>query len=205
MRSAILILLLVGASAAAQDRFAITPVTVVDVTDGTLLPEQTVLVEGDRIAAVGEADEVEVRSDATVIDGRGQYLIPGLWDMHAHTSSIPITREIFFPLFIANGVTGIRNMKSDCFESEQPDCIWEVFADPLPSIYEFKAWREEMEAGTLVGPRVVAGSAMLDGPGDEESTPFRPGTPEHAREHARLLKARGVDFAKVYNFIPRDA
>jgi imidazolonepropionase-like amidohydrolase len=137
---------------------------------------------------------------------RAVYLIPGLWDMHTHTSSIPITRDIFFPLFIANGVTGIRNMKTDCFESEQPDCFDEGFADPYPSIYDIKTWREEIQAGTLIGPRIVAGSAMLDGPGpDEQSTPFKPGTAEHARQHARILKERGVDFAKIYNFIPRDA
>ncbi|PAP77212.1 amidohydrolase family protein [Rubrivirga marina] len=197
--------LLLAAGAATAQPIAFTDVTVIDVEEGVAKPGRTVVVSGDRITSVGPSGEVEVPPGATVVDGRGRFLIPGLWDMHAHTSSIPITRDVFFPLFVANGVTGIRNMSSDCFGSEQPDCIWEVFADPLPSVYEFKAWREEIEAGTLVGPRVVAGSAQLDGPGDEGSTPFQPGTPEHAREHARLLKARGVDLAKVYNFIPRDA
>lgn len=185
---------------------AIRGVTFVDVSDGSLSSGQTVLIEGDRIVAVGPVAEVAVPDDAEVVDAPDGYLIPGLWDMHAHTSSIPITRDIFFPLFIANGVTGIRSMAADCFESEQPDCVMEAFADPIPSIYEFKSWREEMEAGTLIGPRVVAGSAMLDGAGPgEQSTPFKPGTAEHGREHARILKERGVDFAKIYNFIPRDA
>lgn len=195
-----------ASGAAAAQSLAFTDVTVIDVEQGVAEPGRTVVVTGDRITNIGPSSDTDIPSGATVIDGRERYLIPGLWDMHTHTSSIPITREIFFPLFIANGVTGIRNMKSDCFESEQPDCIQDGFADPYPSIYDFKAWRVEMEVGTLVGPRVVAGSAQLDGPGSREpSTPFRPGTPEHAREHARLLKERGVDFAKIYNFIPREA
>ena len=207
--------LLLPAGAAAAQSLAFTDVTVIDVEEGTAEPGQTVVVSGDRISAVGETGTVEVPSDATVIDASGEYLIPGLWDMHAHTFSVPIARDIFFPLFIANGVTGIRTMKTDCFASEQPDCFDEGFdegfADPLPSIYDVKRWREEMEAGTLVGPRVVAGSAMLDGtePGKpstvDASTPFRPATAEHAREHARILQERGVDFAKIYNFIPREA
>jgi imidazolonepropionase-like amidohydrolase len=194
---------------------AIRGVTIVDVTDGSLSSGQTVLVEGDRIVAVGPVAEVAVPDDAEVVDAPDGYLIPGLWDMHAHTMSIPIARDILFPLFIANGVTGIRTMKTDCFESEQPDCveegIREGFADPLPSIYDIKTWREEIQAGTLIGPRIVAGSAMLDGTEPDKpstvdaSTPFKPATAEHARQHARILKERGVDFAKIYNFIPRDA
>lgn len=201
----LLAVVLVPPAATAQP-LAFTGVTVIDVVEGVAVPDQTVVVTGDRIAAVGPAAEVAVPEGAAIVDGAGGFLIPGLWDMHAHTSSIPITRDIFFPLFIANGVTGIRNMKADCFESEQPDCIQEGFADPYPSIYGFKSWREEVEAGILIGPRVVAGSAMLDGtePG-EQSTPFKPATAEHARQHARILEERGVDFAKIYNFIPREA
>lgn len=182
----------------------ISNTNIVDVASGKILKSQDVVIKADTIVYIVDHSSKSIQTDETV-DGTGKFLIPGLWDMHTHTSSIPITRDIFFPLFIANGVTGIRNMKSDCFGLEQPDCISEAFADPLPSIFEIKAWRSEIEAGTLIGPRIVAGSAMLDGPGDEASSPFNPGTPEHAREHARILKERGVDFAKIYNFIPRDA
>ena len=208
MRNLLIILcLLLGACAQTPTAdLAIRGVTIVNVTDGSLSSGQTVLIEGDRIVAVGPVAEVAVPDDAEVVDAPDGYLIPGLWDMHAHTLSIPIARDIYFPLFIANGVTGIRSMKTDCFESEQPDCFEEGLADPIPSIYDIKTWRKEIQAGTLIGPRIVAGSAMLDGPGpDEQSTPFNPGTAEHARQHAPILKERGVDFAKIYNFIPREA
>jgi hypothetical protein len=199
-------LLPLAISIATAQPIALTNVTVIDVEEGVARPGMSVIVTGDRITAVGTENEIDVPDGATIVDGTDKYLIPGLWDMHTHTPPIPITRDIFFPLFIANGVTGIRNMKTDCFESEQPDCFDEGFADPRPSIYDIKTWREEIQAGTFIGPRIIAGSAMLDGPTpDEPSTPFKPGTAEHAREHARILKERGVDFAKIYNFIPRDA
>jgi imidazolonepropionase-like amidohydrolase len=81
------LLLLPTRPAEAQNRFAITSVTVVDVTEGALRPHQTVIVSGNRIAAVGDADAVEVPAGAVVVDGSGKFLIPGLWDMHVHTGN----------------------------------------------------------------------------------------------------------------------
>ena len=182
----------------------ISNANVIDVVSGNILPSQDVVIKADTITYIVDHRSITIQTNETV-DGTGKYLIPGLWDMHTHTSSIPITRNIFLPIFIANGVTGIRNMASDCFDSAKFNCIREGFADPYPSIFEFNSWKEEIKAGTLIGPQIVAGSAQLDGPGDEVSTPLKPGTPEHAREHARILKERGVDLAKIYNFIPRDA
>lgn len=84
--------------AAAQGRFAVTPVTVVHVNDGTLRADQTVLVKGERIAAVGPVYEVAVPDGTTVVDGRGGYLIPGLWDMHVHAFNFIKRAEAFSPL-----------------------------------------------------------------------------------------------------------
>src|SRR5262249_16822943 len=84
---------------------AITPVTVIDVAAGAARPDSTVVVHGDRIAAVGPAATTPVPAGAEVIDGRGKYLIPGLWDMHAH-----IVDPAMLPLFTRYGVTGVRQM-----------------------------------------------------------------------------------------------
>src|SRR5207244_5091637 len=65
-------------------KFAITGVTVIDVAAGRSLPDMTVLVVGDRITEVGKADAVAVPKDAAVVAGKGKFLVPGLWDMHAH-------------------------------------------------------------------------------------------------------------------------
>ena len=64
---------------------AIRAVTVVDVLDGSLRGEQTVLVSGNRITAVGPADKVRIPADAELVDAAGRYVIPGLWDMHVHS------------------------------------------------------------------------------------------------------------------------
>ena len=63
---------------------AITGVTVIDATGAPARPDMTVVVIGDRITAIGKPGEVEVPEGATVVDSKGKYLIPGLWDMHVH-------------------------------------------------------------------------------------------------------------------------
>jgi cytosine/adenosine deaminase-related metal-dependent hydrolase len=104
MRPGLIFLLLVGAEACAQ--IAITNVTVVDVETGTLRANQTVVIEGQRIAAADDAARVRVPASARVISGKGKFLIPGLWDMHVHDFTSPRVPEIF----VANGVTGVRDM-----------------------------------------------------------------------------------------------
>ena len=93
--------------------------------------DQTVLVRGTRIIAAGAASETTVPPGARIVDGRGKFLIPGLWDMHVHTV-MPGGRQVL-PLYIANGVTGVRDMASD----------W-------PTI---KAWRADIAAGSLCSIR----------------------------------------------------
>lgn len=201
----ILISLLVPAGVSGQVT-VIAETNVVDVRTGVTRPAVTVVVSGDRIVTVGPSEDVVTPDGATVVDGRGKYLVPGLWDMHVHTSMDRITREVLFPVLVAHGITGIRSMAADCFEFSEPSCGDPLLPEPLPSIHDVRVWRREMQAGTLVGPRIVAGSYNLHGPGPgESSTPENPGTPEDARAHVRLLKKRGVDFIKVYSEFPRDA
>ena len=196
--------LLSGPSPASD--LALVDVAVVDVETGEVRAGQTVFIRNGRIRSVGRSQDLSVPGETPVVTGSGKFLIPGLWDMHVHLSTDSATREILFPLFIAHGVTGVRVMGVDCFEEGPPDCIDPDLADPLPSIETVRSWRSEMEDGTLVGPRVVAGSFNLHGPGEgERSSPVHPGTPAHARAHVAVLQERGVDFAKVYTMFPRNA
>ena len=81
-------------------------VTVVDVTDGTLRSNQTVVVVGSRIALIGLENEITVPSEATVVDAKGGFLIPGLWDMHVHTVNNNVVRPPntwTLPLYLAHG------------------------------------------------------------------------------------------------------
>src|SRR5262249_54996736 len=69
-----------------QNSLVITHVTVIDATGAAAQPDRTVLITGDRIAALGETGKVSLPPDAQQVDATGQFLIPGLWDMHAHWS-----------------------------------------------------------------------------------------------------------------------
>lgn len=160
---------------------AITNVTLIDATGAAAQPDMTVVITGDRISLLGKSAQLKPPKAARIIDGKGKYLMPGLWDMHVHTWN----KELFFPLYLANGVTGVRDM--------------------FGYIVQINRWRQEIEAGTLVGPRIVAAGPIVDGP-----KPVWPGSiavanAEQGREVIDELKERGADFAKVYSLLPRDA
>ena len=86
----------------------ITRVTVIDTKNGKELPDRTVILAGDRITGVAKTKDARVPPGAKVVDGRGKFLIPGLWDMHAHPLA-PERRDTYFSLFLANGVNGVRD------------------------------------------------------------------------------------------------
>ncbi|MBZ5507767.1 MAG: amidohydrolase family protein [Acidobacteriia bacterium] len=166
---------------------AITHVNVVNVASGSVQPDVTVVIRGNRIVQVGKATRIRSIKAARAVDGRGKYLIPGLWDMHVHTMFgdwIPGGKEVSLPLFVANGVTGVRDMGGNL--------------DTL------LAWRKEIAAGTLIGPRLVISGPMLDGPKPRFPDSVSLASPEQARKTVDDLKARGVDFIKVQSFILRD-
>ena len=81
----------------------IAHVNVVSVADGRLLQDSTVTISGDTITSIAPTGTLP--RDVRVVDGEGRFLIPGLWDMHAHTEA---TGESWLQLYVANGVTGIR-------------------------------------------------------------------------------------------------
>lgn len=175
-----LALLLGTIPAAAQSRIAITPVTVVDVTDGSLAVDRAVLVEGGRIVAVEPAGSGAVPKGWTVVDGAGGYLIPGLWDMHTHRS------WHFLELLIANGVTGVRDMGLSSL-----------------SLAEIEALRREILAAREVGPRLIAAGPTVHATGSADGALLSATTPERGRWLVDSLSAAGADFVKVYE-LPRD-
>jgi imidazolonepropionase-like amidohydrolase len=163
----------------------LTRVTLIDMVDAKPKPDMTVIIEGDRITSIGKSGKVRVPKSSQVIDARGKFLIPGLWDMHVHALR-PERVAYSFPLFVANGVTGIRDMGTTA----------EGFA-------ALSKLRQEIAARTRVGPRIVAAGRILDGAKPavpENSIPFTNET--EARQAVRLLKQAGADFIKVYD-MPR--
>src|ERR1700691_4977785 len=90
----------------------IEEVTVIDATGAPAQPHRTVVVHGNRIEGIYD-DHRAGLSDVFRIDGKGKFLIPGLWDMHVHMvfgDWFPRGKEITLPLFIDNGITGVRDM-----------------------------------------------------------------------------------------------
>ena len=138
---AILLLMSAYAQEPARSRRAIvfTRTTVIDVKNGRPRPDMTIVVVGNRIAALGKAGDVRLPTDAQVIDATGKYLIPGLWDMHLHWAPWET------PALLANGVTGIREMGSDCHPAfNDRDCLAVL-----------RLWQGRMETAEL-GPRLLA-------------------------------------------------
>ncbi len=144
--------------------------------------DMTVLIEGERIAAIAPAAQRTTPNGCTVVDGRGKWLIPGLFDMHVHFMSEPIpeldfTPEAILTPYLANGVLQILDMA----------------ATP-----ETNAIRDAVAAGEIVAPFIASG-ALIDG-----FPPIRPGTrivadPAAAQAAVAEIAAAGFDFVKVYS------
>jgi imidazolonepropionase-like amidohydrolase len=163
----------------------ITNVTVIDVEKGARSPNQTIVVSGNRITSVGPAANVNISTGSRVIDGRGKFVIPGLWDMHVHALHNEVPRTL--PFLVANGVTGIRDMGS----------TFDQVAEARKAIVD----------GTLVAPRVIASGPALDG------IPVREGlhgiileikTPEEGRRVVDQLAAARADLVKIHTGLSRE-
>lgn len=152
-----------------------------------ILPNQTVVISAGRITAVG--DKVRIPDDSQVVEASGKFLIPGLWDMHVH-SMYEGRPEFFFPLLIANGVTGVRELASTL---------------PLDTINRI---RQEIAKGKILGPRFggVTGKIIESHSqaGDRRPEFDYVAGVEEARLLVRSRKEQGADFIKVYNWLPRD-
>lgn len=153
-------------------------VAVVPMDREIVLEDHTVVVRDGRIAALGPASAVAVPADALHIDGRGHFLMPGLADMHVH-----VWDENDLYLFVANGVTTVRNM----------------FGAPL-----HLDWRARIERGELVGPRLYTAGPIIDGkpavwPGSVELV-----DPGEAAAVVAAQKSAGYDFLKPYARLSRE-
>mgnify|MGYP001206375030 FL=1 len=144
----LLALLVVSCSARPTELVAFTHVHLVPMTGETVVEDQTVLVDGETIVAMGDADAMHIPDGAQVIDGQGAYLMPGLADMHMHTRQDWEDRAVWpvdpLHLYLANGVTTIR----DCAPAGSP------------LTYALR-WRDEIRAGTRAGPAIYASGELL--------------------------------------------
>lgn len=195
MRLVILCLLLVGCAnepfqpiKAPPPTVALTHVNVVDVISGSIIADRTVIVAGNRIAAVLPGTG-RVPRNAKKIDARGRYLIPGLWDMHVHLfrhNPRASNDGSWFPLFVANGVTGVRDIFTNL--------------EDLPILQE---WRRQFDNGRIA-PRIPLAGQLVDGAKPIWKGSLSAASPEQGRALVRLIKDRGGDFVKVYTRLDRE-
>jgi imidazolonepropionase-like amidohydrolase len=189
--SLLLLLALIGAPmpAAAQDVVAIRNVTVIPMTGADAIPGQTVIVRGSRIAELGPAGVIRVPDGASVVDGTGKFLIPGLFDLHTHTSK---TRASALGLYVVHGVTTIRDQGSEHAEVLR--------------------WRGEIRTGQRIGPRMIIAGPYLEAlsniermrrdPPESRVEPFERaripiGSPEAARRVIDSLAQLELDHFKI--------
>jgi imidazolonepropionase-like amidohydrolase len=181
VRAVVLVLAFLISPAFSQQILLLRNVHVVDVAAGKVTRSQCILIRGNRIAEI--APKIAPPAGSHVIEGEGEYVIPGLWDMHVHLWF----KEHQFPLYLAQGITGVRDMGSD--------------------LERVKAWRREIAAGRLLGPHIETSGPMLDGAASQE--PKLPvivvRTPAEAVATYNQLEAKRVDFIKVGSSLPRDA
>ncbi|TRZ41631.1 amidohydrolase family protein [Robertkochia solimangrovi] len=157
----------------------ITHVNVVSIQDGEIIPNQNIVITGDKISQISSSDNFHLEADS-VTDGSGLYIIPGLWDMHVHVRQY---ENSFFPRFIAYGVTGIRDMFN-------------------PVIDSIGKWKDSVNQANGLAPRIglVAGR-VVDGPQERNwpgSIVIQEG--DDIREKViEVANNKGYDFIKVYS------
>ena len=159
---------------------AITDTTVINVITGVHQTGVTVVIQGDRIAAIGS--KLSVPPGTARVDGHAKFLIPGLWDMHTHHQGTGVDS---LELFVAKGIVGTRDMGGDA-----------DFILPL---------RERVRSGAILGPEIIASGPILDNAPPDFPYRRRVTNAAEARQAVRDLKQLGVDFIKDHDRTPRDA
>ena len=171
-----------------ENAICIQNVTTIDPENG-LRENQTVIIQEGKIIKVGASDEIPLSSKNTIIDGTGKYLIPGLWDAHVHFAYIEDLAPAMFELFLAYGITSVRDT-----------------GGRIPFILD---WKNQAEQNPTTAPRVKIAGPLMDGMPNvyDGSSPSRPplsegfATVEAAVRRVEQLDSLGVDLIKAYEML----
>jgi imidazolonepropionase-like amidohydrolase len=171
------------ARVASNGVIVIRNVTIVDVQGNKLVANRDVIVRGDRIAGVQSGGTAQPPKDARVVDGTGKFLMPGLWDFHVHVFSAAGEQDLALPMYIVNGVTGIRD------------------AGAIHKLPKMQAVVNAIERGERVGPRIVLAGAMIDGPPGSWPGQMVASNAGEGRARVRESKTAGWAFVKSYSLL----
>lgn len=163
---------------ASAQTLLIKNVNIVDVHGEEIMPSRNILIEDRRIQRIFLAEDNANPTEAEIVDATGKYVIPGLWDMHEHWYDTE-----YLPLYIASGVTGLREMSGADINYE---------------------WRRDENQPDFIGPKSIISSRVLDGATSPIPGITKVETEAQAREEVRKYFELGADFIKIYNDLSRE-
>lgn len=175
-----------NAAAAGNSAVVLRNVTIVDVERNRLRTPRDVVIVGERITAVQAGGTARSPKQGRVLDGRGKFLMPGLWDFHVHVFSAPGEEDFALPLYIANGITGVRD------------------AGALRTLPEQQGVAQAILRGERVGPRLVLAGALIDGPPGSWPGQMVAATPDEGRARVHEAQAAGWTVVKSYSLLAED-
>ena len=180
---------MLGCADVPQDHdLVIRRATIVDVETGELRPDQFVAIDGPRITAIGAEREGRLHRGALEVNANGNYAIPGLWDMHVHIEDTALVQDNLnlFPVYLAFGVTSVRDMASDLGE-------------------QVLVWRDDVAEGRILGPQIFTAGLKIEGINSVWRGDLEVGSVAEMLIMMDRLDAYGVDFVKVTeNALPAD-
>lgn len=159
----------------------VTHVALFDGTGAPLQRDVNLAVSKGRLVSISGGTDIRETRTTRVVDGRGKYLIPGLWDAHVHVGGDPS----YLTLLVANGVTALRDMEG--------------------SLAVDQDWRHRIAEQSMIGPQIFASGPILDGPQPVWPTSRAISNPEQAKQVVDELSQEKADFLKVYSLLPRAA
>ncbi|MFT7564853.1 MAG: hypothetical protein ACI8ZT_002516, partial [Bacteroidia bacterium] len=172
-------------------------VAIVDVENGLVTSNQNVVIRGGKIASIGSDEPSQIEEPLIVIDGTSQYLMPGLWDMHTHSTKL--SSQYQHPLFIANGITGVRD-------------LWGCMSEPdsfFACIEDRQNWNNALVNHSGLSPRYIGQSSYQINGGNEvpEGYPefFKARNAEEARQLVNYYADAGADILKPYSELSVEA
>jgi len=167
-----------GKLALPQRDLAFVGATVIDGTGRLPIRNAIVMTRGGKIVAVGPAAKVNVPPEVTRIDVTGKYIIPGLWDMHAHFEQVE-----WGPIYIAAGITTVRDIANE---------------------FEFiTTVRDALNSGHALGPRMLL-AGIVDGDGPTASGVARVNSPGDAQTWVKRYHDAGFQQMKIYSSVTAD-
>jgi hypothetical protein len=172
-----------SASATSDGATVLRNVTIVDVEHNRTQRSRDVMILGDRIVGIQAGGTARAPTQGRVIDGSGKFLMPGLWDFHVHVFSAPGEEDVALPLYVLNGITGVRD------------------ACALRTLPEQQRVAAAIERGERVGPRLVLAGALIDGPPGSWPGQMVAANAEEGRQQVRASKAVGWGFIKSYSLL----